>query len=69
MKEHIKGITNKFGGILMTALAGAGIAFLQSVITQTTGGNCEVINPVTASVASAGLRTAWVALNSVSSIM
>lgn len=50
---------NKATSVLITALLGAGIAFLQSIITQTTECNMITADPAIAGTAGAGLRMAY----------
>lgn len=59
MTSKNKEIIDKLSGILLTAVAGAGIAFLQSLITQIGGVECPATDPAVAGSVGAGLRTAY----------
>lgn len=59
MTQIHKEALNKATSIFITALLGAGIAFLQSLIQQQTGANCNAPDPAFAGTMGAGLRAAY----------
>lgn len=64
MTQKKSELINKAQSILLTALLGAGIAFLQSLIGQTTECTTALADPAIAGTASAGLRTAYLYITS-----
>jgi hypothetical protein len=59
MSKKQKELLDKLSSVLITALIGAGIAFLQSLTAQIGGNECVSADPAIAGTASGAIRTAW----------